>query len=123
MRCVGSRPWAWAWLTRKAAQSADRRDGFTQRVTRFACKSAAISISGRESRSAGIAIFSASSFRLRPAFGDPGLHLVVEVGEIVLGDFIGGGGPNAFMSEDVAQRLVKMLGRVRPADIVRVQRQ
>jgi hypothetical protein len=33
MRFVRSRPWAWAWLTRKAAQSTDRREGFMQRVT------------------------------------------------------------------------------------------
>src|SRR5205823_5551064 len=57
------------------------------------------------------------------AFGDPGLHLVVVVGEIILGDVVGGGGPNAVMPEDVAQCLVEMLGGVRPADIVRVQRQ
>src|SRR3974377_974095 len=30
MRCVWSRPSAWAWLTRKAAHSADRRDGLMQ---------------------------------------------------------------------------------------------
>src|SRR5215469_8383388 len=59
---------------------------------------------------------------LRLAFGDPGLHLVVVVGEIVLGDVVGGGRPDAVMPEDIAQRLVKMLGRIGPADIVRVQR-
>src|SRR6516165_4396360 len=52
-------------------------------------------------------------------FGNPGLHVVVIVGEIILGDVIGGGGPDAIMPEDVAQCLVEMLGRVRPADIVR----
>ena len=62
-----------------------------------------------------------STCGLRVAFGDPGLHLVVIVGEIVFGDVVGGGGPDAVMPEDVAQRLVEMLGGVRPADIVRVQ--
>jgi hypothetical protein len=33
MRFVWRRLWAWAWLTRKPAQSTDRRDGFMQRVT------------------------------------------------------------------------------------------
>src|SRR5215472_14902055 len=56
------------------------------------------------------------------AFGDPGLHLVVVVGEIVFGDVVGGGRPDAVMSEDVAQRPVEMFGCARPADIVRVQR-
>src|SRR4051794_35427942 len=55
------------------------------------------------------------------AFGNPGFHLVVIVGEIVLGDVVGGGGPDAVMPEYVAQCLVEMLGRVRPADIVRMQ--
>src|SRR3954464_9989967 len=55
------------------------------------------------------------------AFGDPGCHLVVVGGEIVFRDVVGGGGPDAVMPEDVAQRLVEMLGRVRPADIVRMQ--
>src|SRR5689334_21045284 len=57
------------------------------------------------------------------ASGDPGLHLVVAVGEIVLGDVVGGGGPDAVMPEDVAERLVEMLGAIWPADIMRVQRQ
>jgi hypothetical protein len=30
---------------------------------------------------------------LRVAIGDPGLHLVVAVGEIILGDVVGDGGP------------------------------
>jgi hypothetical protein len=61
-----------------------------------------------------------SLFRARAfAIGDPGLHLVVVVSEIVLGDVVGGGGPDTVMPEDVGQHLVEMLGRVRPADIVR----
>src|SRR5215831_4587337 len=68
------------------------------------------------------ASFRSMRLSLRLAFGDPGLHLVVVVGEIILGDVVAGGRPDAVMPEDVAQRLVEMLGRVRPADIVRVQR-
>src|SRR6516162_11714779 len=56
-------------------------------------------------------------------FGDPGLHVVVVVREIVFGDVVGGGGPHAVMPEDIAQRLVEMLRSTRTADIVRVQRQ
>jgi len=55
------------------------------------------------------------------AFGDPGLHLVVVVGEIVFRDLVGRRGPDTIMPENISQRLVEMLGRIRPADIVRVQ--
>ena len=70
-------------------------------ITRFSRKSCAISISGRESGPPG-ATSSGLSFRLRLAVGDPGFHLVVVVGEIVLGDVVGGGGPDAVIPEDVA---------------------
>ena len=39
----------------------------------------------------------------------------------IFGDVVGGGDPHALMPENVTQRLVEMFGRVRPADIVRVQ--
>ena len=68
-----------------------------------------------------IAASSALSFGARPAFGDPGFHLIVIVGEVVFGDVVGGGGPDAVMPENVAERLVEMLGGVRPSDIVRMQ--
>src|SRR5580704_6577907 len=67
--------------------------------------------------------FPASPQFTRLAVGDPGLHTVVIVGEIVLGNVIGCRGPDAVMSEDVAERLVEVLGGVWPADIMRVQRQ
>ena len=61
--------------------------------------------------------------RLGFAFSDPLRHPVVVVGDIIFGDVVGGGGPDAVMPEDIAQRLVKMVGSAWPADIVRVQRQ
>ena len=46
----------------------------------------------------------------RLAFGDPRLHLVVVVGQIILGDIVGSGGPDAVMPEDVAERLATREG-------------
>src|SRR6266700_6140408 len=58
-----------------------------------------------------------------PAFGDPGRHRVVAVGQVILGDVICGGVPDAIVAENVAQRLVEMLCGIRASDIVRMQRQ
>ena len=71
-------------------------------VTRLSRKSRAISISGRKSSRSAWPLLWPYLSDLRLAFGDPGLHLVVIVGEIVLGDVVGGGGPDAVMAEDVS---------------------
>jgi len=43
------------------------------------------------------------------ACGDPGRHLIVVVGDVILGDVVGGGVPHAIVAENIAQRLVEML--------------
>src|SRR5438034_8954465 len=60
--------------------------------------------------------------RLGFAFSDPGRHLVVAVCNVILGDVVGGGVPNAVVTENVPQSLVEMLRGVRTPDIVRVKR-
>src|SRR4029450_12432219 len=54
---------------------------------------------------------------------NPRRHLVVVVGEVILGDGVGRRRPHAIVAEDVSQRLVEMFGGIGPPDIVRMQRQ
>jgi hypothetical protein len=54
-------------------------------------------------------------------FSNPRRHLVVVVGDVILGDVVGGRVPDAVVAENVAQRLVEMLRGIRTADIVRMQ--
>src|SRR5262249_31725158 len=58
---------------------------------------------------------------LRFTLGNPGRHSVVIVGEVIFGYVIGGGVPNAVMTENVPQRFIEMLGGIRSSDIVRMQ--
>src|SRR4051812_9777360 len=55
--------------------------------------------------------------------GDPRRDLIVVVGDVVLGDIVGGSVPDALMAQNVFERLVEIFGRIRPADIVGMQRQ
>src|SRR6266849_1240470 len=56
------------------------------------------------------------------AFSDPGRHLVIIVGDVILGNVVGGRVPDAVVAEDVPQSLVEMLRRIRAPDIVRMKR-
>jgi hypothetical protein len=62
--------------------------------------------------------------RLRLGFAlvDPRRNLVVAVCDVILGNVVGGGIPDAVVAEDVPQRLVEMLGGIRTPDIVRMKR-
>src|SRR6516162_10602221 len=61
--------------------------------------------------------------RLRFAFDNPGLHPVVVVCEIILGDVVGGGVPDAVVAKNVPQCLIEVLGGIATTDIVGMQRQ
>src|ERR1700730_1420024 len=56
------------------------------------------------------------------AFSNPGRHLVVAVGDVILGNVVGGGVPNTVVAENVPQSLVEMLRGVRAPDIMRMKR-
>src|SRR5688572_3934473 len=53
---------------------------------------------------------------------NPRRHLVVAVGDVILGDVVGSRLPHAIVAEDVPQRLVEMFCGIGPPDIVRMQR-
>jgi hypothetical protein len=53
---------------------------------------------------------------------NPGRHSVITVGDVILGNIVGGGVPHAVVAENVAQSLVEMPCGIRAADIVRVKR-
>jgi hypothetical protein len=53
--------------------------------------------------------------------GDPGHHMVVVVGDVVLGDVVRSGVPDAVVAQDISQCLVEILCRVRAPDVVRMQ--
>src|SRR5260370_27826021 len=55
-------------------------------------------------------------------FSNPRRYLAVVVGDVILGDVVGGGVPDTVVAENVAQRLVEMLRGIRAPDIVRMQR-
>src|SRR4029453_19523285 len=57
------------------------------------------------------------------ACGDPGCHLVVVVGDVILSDIVGSRLPHAIVTEDVPQRLVEILGGIGPPDIWGFKRQ
>src|SRR5713226_8914863 len=59
--------------------------------------------------------------RLGFAFSDPGRHLVIAVGDVILGNVVGGSVPDAVVAEDVTQSLVEMLRSIRTPDIVRMK--
>ena len=53
--------------------------------------------------------------------GDPGHHMVIVVGDVVLGDVVRSGVPDAVMAQDISQCLVEIFCRVRAPDVVRMQ--
>src|SRR5262245_52723734 len=55
-------------------------------------------------------------------FSNPRRHLVVVVGDVILGNIVGRRMPHAIVAEDVPQRLVEMFCGIGPPDIVRMQR-
>src|SRR4051812_22699563 len=55
--------------------------------------------------------------------GDPGPHLIVVVGNVVLGYVVGSGVPDAVMTQDIPQCLIQIFRRVWTSDIVWMQRE
>src|SRR6516164_117695 len=62
------------------------------------------------------------ALRLSAASSNPGRHLVIAVGDVIFGNVVGGGVPNAVVAENVPKSLVEMLRRIRTPDIVRMKR-
>jgi len=57
--------------------------------------------------------------RVGSAFGYAGQPLIIAVGDVILGDVVDGGRPDAVIAENVPQRLIEVLGGIRTPDIVR----
>ena len=53
------------------------------------------------------------------AFGYAGQPLIIAVGDVILGDVVDGGRPDAVIAENVPQRLIEVLGGIRTPDLVR----